>query len=246
MRVMNERTAAASLRPGRDLLDEVAQLGELGAQARRGRRSGAGRRPARRAVVRDRVAGGPAGRVSRPTRAPAQARRRGSGRRRAARRLGRDRAGGGPARASARLRDQLAHGGRHLLGEAPQVVGGGDREDVGAHAGRQRQLGELLGARELPLMLSRRRIASGGRPASSAAASIARVHAPAARRGRRSPCSAASRRPCAPVSAQHPRLVGAEPDLDVVRRRRPGLRAVEPVVRAVVRGPGRPRPRSPG
>ena len=60
--------------------------------------------------------------------------------------------------------------------------------------------------------------------------------------------TAASRRPCAPVRREHPRLVGAEPDRDVVRRLRAALGAVDAVVLAVARARARRvvRPRSRG
>ena len=141
--------------------------GAVGA-GRVGRRAGRPRRLVPRALVAERALG---------DRASAGGERR---RRSTSRPVGRAPAVG----AAARVGDQLAHGGRDLRGEAAQSSAESTDEDVGAHAGRQRQLGELLGPRcggleepapvpTLPLTLSSRRISSGRRPASVAAASIA-------------------------------------------------------------------------
>ncbi len=94
-----------------------------------------------------------------------------------------------------------------------------------------------------PLMLSSRRISSGRRPAAAAASSIAAFIA----RERVDLDVAHARQPSVglrPGQRQHPGLVGAEPDLDVVGRRRTGVGAPDVVVRAVMANRaavGRPR-----
>ena len=86
-------------------------------------------------------------------------------------------------------------------------------------------------------MFTSRRISRGSRPAASAASSIVRLPArevaglQVGERGQ-PPVALATDEP------QHPRLQRADPDGDVVRRRRPALRAVDAVVLAVDLEPG--------
>ena len=141
------------------------------------------------------------------------------------------------------VRDESRGGpvGRDLLGEASQVVGRGDREDVRAHPGRQLQLGELLGP------VPRRPLEEA---VCTAEAAVDVQHPPdvlrapaGVRRRAVDPrvqlrelleLDVAERRdPAVGLLAgqpQHARLVGAQPDLDRVRGRRPRLRADDLVV----------------
>ena len=150
---------------------------------------------------------------------------------------------GGPALALGG--HEVADRGGDLLAEAAHVVGVVGAEDVGRHAlleGERRELLGPVGRRARggagrPRRTSPRRCRGaarrpGSRPASRAASSMRAFIGPSAS-GAAYPMLGSQPSARRPVSPEHARLVGADPDADGVRRRGPGVQAARAVVLTV-------------
>jgi hypothetical protein len=139
------------------------------------------------------------------------------------------------ARAGALGGDELAHGRSDLRAEAAQDGRIVAREDEGGHAVLERERGQPLGLQHVGADVQQP--AHGGGGAAGTLRGVVEDRVPLAEVGR--PFQVRQRRQpavgLAPGQAQHARLVGAEPDVDVVRGRRAAGGAVDAVVGALVR-----------